>query len=77
MFCYILGIFCDNYCGYCDVFYRCCGVDNDGFLERLKNLIFGEEIFLFIKDWIIVSIFFFIEIFVFLCLFFFRMFINI
>uniref|UniRef100_A0A8W8NJ34 Disintegrin domain-containing protein n=1 Tax=Magallana gigas TaxID=29159 RepID=A0A8W8NJ34_MAGGI len=37
------GTPCDNYRGYCDVFHRCRGVDNDGPLERLKNLIFGEE----------------------------------
>lgn len=48
------GTPCDNYRGYCDVFRRCRGVDNDGPLERLKNLIFGEETLSSIKDWIIV-----------------------
>lgn len=48
------GTPCDNYRGYCDVFHRCRGVDNDGPLERLKNLIFGEETLSSIKDWIII-----------------------
>uniref|UniRef100_A0A8W8NU76 Talin-1 n=1 Tax=Magallana gigas TaxID=29159 RepID=A0A8W8NU76_MAGGI len=48
------GTPCDNYRGYCDVFHRCRGVDNDGPLERLKNLIFGEETRSSIKDWIII-----------------------
>ncbi|XP_065932489.1 disintegrin and metalloproteinase domain-containing protein 10-like [Magallana gigas] len=48
------GTPCDNYRGYCDVFHRCRGVDNDGPLERLKKLIFGEETRSSIKDWIII-----------------------
>ncbi|XP_062609681.1 disintegrin and metalloproteinase domain-containing protein 10-like isoform X2 [Saccostrea cucullata] len=36
-----------------DVFHRCGGVDNEGPLERLKNLIFGEETLTTIKNWII------------------------
>ncbi|XP_048748711.2 disintegrin and metalloproteinase domain-containing protein 10-like [Ostrea edulis] len=47
------GTPCNNYRGYCDVFHRCRGVDNDGPLERLKNLIFGEETLSTIRDWII------------------------
>ncbi|XP_022312622.1 disintegrin and metalloproteinase domain-containing protein 10-like isoform X2 [Crassostrea virginica] len=47
------GTPCNDYRGYCDVFHRCRGVDNDGPLERLKNLIFGEETLSSIKDWII------------------------
>ncbi|XP_061190588.1 disintegrin and metalloproteinase domain-containing protein 10-like, partial [Saccostrea echinata] len=47
------GTPCNNYQGYCDVFHRCRGVDNEGPLERLKNLIFGEETLTTIKDWII------------------------
>ena len=50
----LLGTPCNDYRGYCDVFHRCRGVDNDGPLERLKNLIFGEETLSSIKDWIIV-----------------------
>ncbi|XP_062593437.1 disintegrin and metalloproteinase domain-containing protein 10 homolog isoform X2 [Saccostrea cucullata] len=47
------GTPCNNYEGYCDVFHRCRGVDNEGPLERLKNLIFGEETLTTIKNWII------------------------
>lgn len=65
---YISGTPCDNYRGYCDVFHRCRGVDNDGPLERLKNLIFGEETLSSIKDWIIVSTFFLTKICIFFCL---------
>lgn len=75
-FCYISGTPCDNYRGYCDVFHRCRGVDNEGPLERLKNLNLGKETLSSIKDWIIVSTCFLIEISVFFCLSFFRMFIN-
>lgn len=41
--------------GFCDVFQKCRGVDADGPLARLKNLLFNEETFRTIKDWIIVS----------------------
>ncbi|XP_061191107.1 disintegrin and metalloproteinase domain-containing protein 10-like [Saccostrea echinata] len=44
---------CNNYQGYCDVFSRCRGVDNEGPLQRLKNLIFSEETLTNIKNWII------------------------
>ena len=51
----ISGAACDNFMGYCDVFQKCRGVDADGPLARLKNLLFNEETFKNIKDWIIVS----------------------
>ncbi|KAK3094401.1 hypothetical protein FSP39_001269 [Pinctada imbricata] len=44
---------CNDYQGYCDVFHRCRGVDNEGPLQRLKNLLFSEETFTTIKNWII------------------------
>ncbi|XP_022312619.1 disintegrin and metalloproteinase domain-containing protein 10-like isoform X3 [Crassostrea virginica] len=44
---------CNNFQGYCDVFSRCRGVDNDGPLQRLKNLIFNEKTLENIKNWII------------------------
>ncbi|XP_062621388.1 disintegrin and metalloproteinase domain-containing protein 10-like [Saccostrea cucullata] len=47
------GTPCNNYQGYCDVFHRCRGVDNEKPLEQLKNLIFGEETLTTIKNWII------------------------
>ena len=53
----ILGSPCNNFQGYCDVFSRCRGVDNDGPLQRLKNLIFNEKTLENIKNWIIVSLF--------------------
>ncbi|CAC5391243.1 ADAM10 [Mytilus coruscus] len=43
---------CNNYQGYCDVFKRCRGVDAEGPLSRLKNLLFSSETFTNIKDWI-------------------------
>uniref|UniRef100_A0A8W8NST7 ADAM10 cysteine-rich domain-containing protein n=1 Tax=Magallana gigas TaxID=29159 RepID=A0A8W8NST7_MAGGI len=44
---------CNNYQGYCDVFSRCRGDDNEGPLQRLKNLIFNEKTLANIKNWII------------------------
>lgn len=44
---------CDNYKGYCDVFHKCRGIDNDGPLARLKNLIFNEKTLQKIKTWIV------------------------
>ncbi|XP_052097567.1 disintegrin and metalloproteinase domain-containing protein 10-like isoform X2 [Mytilus californianus] len=43
---------CNKYQGYCDVFKRCRGVDAEGPLSRLKNLLFSSETFTNIKDWI-------------------------
>ncbi|XP_013415901.1 disintegrin and metalloproteinase domain-containing protein 10-like isoform X3 [Lingula anatina] len=47
------GAPCNNFAGYCDVFYKCRGVDADGPLARLKNLLFNEQTLNSIKDWII------------------------
>jgi len=46
---------CNNYKGYCDVFHRCRGIDNDGPLARLKNLIFSEETLTNIVNFLSVS----------------------
>lgn len=58
-----LGAPCDNFQGYCDVFQKCRGVDADGPLARLKDLLFSEETFNEIKDWIMVSDEFFVSLF--------------
>ncbi|GFN81217.1 disintegrin and metalloproteinase domain-containing protein 10-like [Plakobranchus ocellatus] len=44
---------CDNFRGYCDVFHKCRGVDADGPLARLKNLIFNRETLENIEEWIV------------------------
>ncbi|XP_052814652.1 disintegrin and metalloproteinase domain-containing protein 10-like isoform X3 [Mya arenaria] len=44
---------CNNFQGYCDVFYRCRGVDAEGPLSRLKNLIFNPKTLEDIKNWIV------------------------
>ncbi|XP_005111940.2 disintegrin and metalloproteinase domain-containing protein 10 [Aplysia californica] len=44
---------CDNFRGYCDVFHKCRGVDADGPLARLKNLIFDPETLENIQQWIV------------------------
>ncbi|XP_041355822.1 disintegrin and metalloproteinase domain-containing protein 10-like isoform X2 [Gigantopelta aegis] len=44
---------CDKFRGYCDVFHLCRGVDADGPLARLKNLIFNPQTLQTIKDWIV------------------------
>ncbi|CAH1789926.1 unnamed protein product [Owenia fusiformis] len=49
------GAACDNFIGYCDVFSKCRGVDAEGPLARLKNLLFNPETFQTIKDWIITN----------------------
>ncbi|XP_074661088.1 disintegrin and metalloproteinase domain-containing protein 10-like isoform X2 [Tubulanus polymorphus] len=46
------GAPCNNYQGYCDVFHKCRGVDADGPLARLKNMIFNPQTLTEIKDWI-------------------------
>ena len=58
MWAYILcdtGSPCNNFRGYCDVFHKCRGVDADGPLARLKNLIFDPKTLQSIKDWIVVG----------------------
>ena len=47
---------CNNFRGYCDVFHKCRGVDADGPLARLKNLIFDPKTLQSIKDWIVVRV---------------------
>jgi len=46
------GAPCDNFKGYCDVFQKCRAVNEDGPLARLKNLLFNQQTFNDIKDWI-------------------------
>ena len=48
------GAPCDNFKGYCDVFQKCRAVNEDGPLARLKNLLFNQQTFNDIKDWITV-----------------------
>ncbi|XP_069703411.1 disintegrin and metalloproteinase domain-containing protein 10 isoform X1 [Periplaneta americana] len=43
---------CDNFQGYCDVFYKCRAVDAEGPLARLKNLLFNKETLLTVAQWI-------------------------
>ena len=52
---FFAGSPCNNYQGYCDVFYSCRGVDAEGPLTRLKNLIFSPTTLKTISDWIVVS----------------------
>ena len=49
------GAPCNNFRGYCDVFQKCRDVDANGPLSRLKKLLFNEQTFNEIRDWIIVS----------------------
>lgn len=48
------GAPCDNFRGYCDVFQKCRAVNEDGPLARLKNLLFNQQTFNEIRDWITV-----------------------
>jgi len=43
---------CDNFQGYCDVFYKCRQVDAEGPLVRLKNLLFNTKTLTTIKQWV-------------------------
>ncbi|XP_023703400.1 disintegrin and metalloproteinase domain-containing protein 10 isoform X2 [Cryptotermes secundus] len=43
---------CDNFQGYCDVFYKCRAVDAEGPLARLKNLLFNKDTLLTVAQWI-------------------------
>ncbi|XP_064595727.1 LOW QUALITY PROTEIN: disintegrin and metalloproteinase domain-containing protein 10-like [Liolophura sinensis] len=43
---------CNNFEGYCDVFHKCRGVDAEGPLARLKNLIFNPQTLQTVRDWI-------------------------
>ena len=51
----VSGAPCDDFKGYCDVFQKCRGVDADGPLARLKNLLLSADSLVEIRDWIIVS----------------------
>ncbi|XP_034249111.1 disintegrin and metalloproteinase domain-containing protein 10 isoform X2 [Thrips palmi] len=43
---------CDNFQGYCDVFYKCRAVDAEGPLARLKNMLFNKQTLLSVAQWI-------------------------
>ncbi|XP_068082723.1 disintegrin and metalloproteinase domain-containing protein 10 isoform X2 [Anabrus simplex] len=43
---------CDNFQGYCDVFYKCRAVDAEGPLARLKNLLFNKQTLLTVAQWV-------------------------
>ncbi|XP_063229984.1 disintegrin and metalloproteinase domain-containing protein 10 [Bacillus rossius redtenbacheri] len=43
---------CDNFQGYCDVFFKCRAVDAEGPLARLKNLLFNKETLQTVAQWI-------------------------
>ncbi len=51
----LAGAPCNEFRGYCDVFQKCRDVDADGPLARLKKLLFNQQTFNEIRDWIIVS----------------------
>ncbi|KAI5723823.1 hypothetical protein M8J76_011400 [Diaphorina citri] len=42
---------CDNFQGYCDVFYRCRAVDAEGPLARLKNMLLNRETLQSLRSW--------------------------
>ncbi|KAL3886424.1 hypothetical protein ACJMK2_026416 [Sinanodonta woodiana] len=44
---------CNNFKGYCDVFYRCRGIDSEGPLARLKNLLFNPQTLETVRMWIV------------------------
>ena len=48
----IPGAPCDNYEGYCDVFFMCRAVDSNGPLSRLKDAILNPELYSDIATWI-------------------------
>ncbi|ESO05288.1 hypothetical protein HELRODRAFT_191436 [Helobdella robusta] len=43
---------CENYKGYCDVFYKCRPVNEDGPLLQLKNLLLNEKTINDIRQWV-------------------------
>ncbi|XP_012251802.2 disintegrin and metalloproteinase domain-containing protein 10 isoform X2 [Athalia rosae] len=43
---------CDNFQGYCDVFFKCRAVDAEGPLARLKNLLFNKETLRTVAQWV-------------------------
>lgn len=50
------GAPCNDYQGYCDVFYKCRNVDSNGPLSRLTNAILNPELYSNIAAWIQVNI---------------------
>ena len=46
------GAPCNNYEGYCDILGKCRGVDSEGPLERIKNLLFGGDAINNLVDWV-------------------------
>ncbi|XP_072174376.1 disintegrin and metalloproteinase domain-containing protein 10-like [Diadema setosum] len=46
------GAPCNEYQGYCDVFYKCRNVDSNGPLSRLTNAILNPELYANIANWI-------------------------
>ena len=53
----LTGAPCDDFNGYCDVFYKCRGVDADGPLAKLKDLLFSKESIESVRKWVTVSVF--------------------
>ncbi|XP_022900053.2 disintegrin and metalloproteinase domain-containing protein 10 isoform X1 [Onthophagus taurus] len=43
---------CDNFQGYCDVFFKCRAVDADGPLVRLVNLLLNKDTLLTVSQWV-------------------------
>ena len=46
------GAPCNNFQGYCDILHKCRGVDSEGPLERIKNLLFGGDAIDNLVDWV-------------------------
>ncbi|XP_060840865.1 disintegrin and metalloproteinase domain-containing protein 10 isoform X1 [Rhopalosiphum padi] len=42
---------CDNFQGYCDVFYKCRAVDAEGPLARLKNMLLNKQTLQTLQQW--------------------------
>ncbi|XP_052131768.1 disintegrin and metalloproteinase domain-containing protein 10 isoform X1 [Frankliniella occidentalis] len=43
---------CDNFQGYCDVFFKCRAVDAEGPLARLKNMLFNKQTLQTLAQWV-------------------------
>lgn len=48
----LAGAPCNNFQGYCDILHKCRGVDSEGPLERIKNLLFGGNAINNLVDWV-------------------------
>ena len=46
------GAPCNEFQGYCDILKKCRGVDSEGPLERIKNLLFGGDAINNLVDWV-------------------------